>query len=197
MARRSARTRSPATRKALGWDSAPFEVPADILTLARCGQALGRQPQRVGEAPCRSRGDNAREFERRMSGDLPASFDATIDAYKQKLAADKPKVATRKSSEMALEVINGALAEDARRFGRPDRLQQHQDQPDQGAFADRLRQPLRPLRHPRTRHGGGDERHGAAWRADPLLRHLPLLLRLCAAGHAARLADGHPRRSSS
>ena len=30
-------------------------------------------------------------------------------AYKEKLAADKPKVATRKSSEMALEVINGAL----------------------------------------------------------------------------------------
>ena len=32
-------------------------------------------------------------------------------AYKEKLAADKPKVATRKSSEMALEVINGACPE--------------------------------------------------------------------------------------
>ena len=46
-----------------------------------------------------------------MAGKLPANFDDTIAAYKQKLATDKPKVATRKSSEMALEVINGALAE--------------------------------------------------------------------------------------
>ena len=44
-------------------------------------------------------------------GELPAGFDAAIAAYKKKLAADKPKVATRKSSEMALEVINGALPE--------------------------------------------------------------------------------------
>ncbi len=46
-----------------------------------------------------------------MRGELPASFDDAIAAYKKKLAADKPKVATRKSSEMALEVINGVAAE--------------------------------------------------------------------------------------
>ena len=38
-------------------------------------------------------------------------FARPIDAYKQKLAADKPKVATRKSSQMALEVINAVLPE--------------------------------------------------------------------------------------
>ena len=47
------------------------------------------------------------EFERRMRGDLPGGLDAAIADYKRRLAADKPKVATRKSSEMALEVING------------------------------------------------------------------------------------------
>jgi transketolase len=46
-----------------------------------------------------------------MRGDLPAGLDEAIDAYKRKLAADKPKVATRKSSEMALEVINGVAPE--------------------------------------------------------------------------------------
>src|SRR5690606_10852402 len=51
------------------------------------------------------------EFERRMKGDLPAGLDAAIVAYKEKLSADKPKVATRKSSEMALEVINDIVVE--------------------------------------------------------------------------------------
>src|SRR5690606_26422366 len=51
------------------------------------------------------------EFERRMRGDLPAGLDEAIDAYKRKLVADKPKVATRKSSEMALEIINGVVPE--------------------------------------------------------------------------------------
>src|SRR5690606_10404028 len=44
-------------------------------------------------------------------GELPATLDAVIADYKRKLANDKPKVATRKSSEMALEVINGAVPE--------------------------------------------------------------------------------------
>ena len=46
-----------------------------------------------------------------MRGDLPVGFDDAIAQYKKKLAADKPKVATRKSSEMALEVINGVVPE--------------------------------------------------------------------------------------
>jgi transketolase len=46
-----------------------------------------------------------------MRGDLPAGLDAALEDYKRKLAADKPKVATRKSSEMALEVINGVVPE--------------------------------------------------------------------------------------
>jgi transketolase len=51
------------------------------------------------------------EFERRMRGDLPVDLDAAIQDYKKKLVAEKPKVATRKSSEMALEVINAAVPE--------------------------------------------------------------------------------------
>src|SRR5690606_17349400 len=44
-------------------------------------------------------------------GDLPAAWGETIAAAKQKLVADKPKVATRKASQMALEVINAVLPE--------------------------------------------------------------------------------------
>ncbi|CAI2932803.1 transketolase [Aminobacter sp. P9b] len=101
-----------ATRKALGWDYPAFEVPSDILDawrLAGLNSAKKRNDweKRLAEAETEVRA----EFERRMRGDLPANFDATIAEYKKKLAADKPKVATRKSSEMALEVINGVVPE--------------------------------------------------------------------------------------
>jgi transketolase len=101
-----------ATRKALGWSSAPFEVPSDILDawrLAGLRSVKHRKEweKRLAEANAETRG----EFERRMRGDLPGSFEPAMAAYKQKLAAEKPKVATRKSSEMALEIVNGAVPE--------------------------------------------------------------------------------------
>ena len=101
-----------ATRKALGWDYKPFEVPSDVLDawrLAGLTPAKKRKEweKRLAEADAELRA----EFERRMRGDLPAGLDAAIADYKKKLAADKPKVATRKSSEMALEVINGVVVE--------------------------------------------------------------------------------------
>ncbi len=99
-------------RKALGWDAEPFTVPSDVLDawrLAGLRSARERKEweKRLNAADAGTRG----EFERRMRGDLAEGFDAAIDAYKRKLAADKPKVATRKSSEMALEIINGVLPE--------------------------------------------------------------------------------------
>ncbi|MET0596557.1 MAG: transketolase [Mesorhizobium sp.] len=101
-----------ATRKALDWPYPPFEVPADILSAWRqAGQrsagARDAWQKRLASAQAGTRS----EFERRQSGRLPEGFDAAIAAYKQKLVADKPKVATRKSSEMALEVINGVVPE--------------------------------------------------------------------------------------
>ncbi len=51
-------------------------------------------------------GERAQAFKTALSGDLPANFAAELAAYKAKLSADKPKWATRKSSQMALEVFN-------------------------------------------------------------------------------------------
>jgi transketolase len=101
-----------ATRKALGWDAKPFEIPSDILDawrLAGLNAGKKRAPweQRLAAADAEIRA----EFERRMRGELPGGLDTAIAEYKKKLVADKPKVATRKSSEMALEVINGVVPE--------------------------------------------------------------------------------------
>ncbi|WP_315924805.1 transketolase [Mesorhizobium sp. SP-1A] len=99
-------------RKFFNWDSPPFEVPADILGAWREAGGKGAKARSDWEARLAKAEPELRaEFERRMKGDLPAGFDAAIADYKKKLAADKPKVATRKSSEMALEVINGIVPE--------------------------------------------------------------------------------------
>ena len=97
-------------KQALGIDYPPFEIPSHILDAWR---AAGTRSQNVrGEWEARlAKSEKKAEFERRMAGTLPADFDATMAAYKEKLVADKPKVATRKSSQMALEVINKALPE--------------------------------------------------------------------------------------
>lgn len=97
-----------ATRAALGWTLPPFEVPDNVRSawtdIARRGAAA-----------------NAAWRERKAASPHRESFDAAlapvdaerlalpIDAYKARLAQDAPKVATRKASEMALEVINQTL----------------------------------------------------------------------------------------
>ena len=101
-----------ATRKALNWDSPPFVVPSDVLDDWRlAGLRSGKERKAWEKRLADSKPELRSEFERRMSGELPAEFDQAIVAYKKKLADEQPAVATRKSSEMALEVINGALPE--------------------------------------------------------------------------------------
>lgn len=101
-----------ATRKALGWEDAPFTVPADVLDAWRAAGVKAALPREAWEKRLAAANAETRaEFERRFRGDLPAGFEQTIIDYKKKLSAEKPKVATRKASEMALEVINGVVPE--------------------------------------------------------------------------------------
>jgi transketolase len=97
-------------KAALGIAYPAFEIPAEILDTWR---AAGKRSQNLrGEWQARLDASPQRaEFTRRMQGELPEGFKAAMGAYKQKLAEDKPKVATRKSGQMALEVINKALPE--------------------------------------------------------------------------------------
>jgi transketolase len=101
-----------ATRKALGWTAPAFEVPSDILDAWRLAGLRSTKDRKAWEKRLAAAESEKRsEFERRVRGDLPGGFEPAMAAYKQKLAADKPKVATRKSSEMALEIINGVVPE--------------------------------------------------------------------------------------
>jgi len=101
-----------AAKKNLGIDYPAFEIPAHILNAwraagTRSANLRGAWEGRVAAADPAKRA----EFERRTKGELPTAWNETIEAFKAKLIADKPKVATRKSSQMALEVINKILPE--------------------------------------------------------------------------------------
>lgn len=101
-----------ATREALSWTAEPFEVPSDILDAwriagLRSANARKEWEQRFNDAEAEVRG----EFERRVRGDLPAGFDAAMDAYKKELAETQPKTATRKASQAVLKVVTGNVPE--------------------------------------------------------------------------------------
>jgi transketolase len=100
-------------RKALGWTSAPFEVPADILKAWRAAGARSKAvhadwKKRVTELDKSKRA----EFERRMKGDLPrqALADA-VGEVKEKLATQPKELATRAASEIVLENLIPTLPE--------------------------------------------------------------------------------------
>ncbi|MCW5879305.1 MAG: transketolase, partial [Anaerolineales bacterium] len=97
-------------KAALGIDYPAFEVPAHIVEAWR---AAGTRSQNIrGEWEARlAKSEKRDEFTRRMSGKLPSDFARAMGDYKQKLAEDKPKVASRKASQMALEIINKTVPE--------------------------------------------------------------------------------------
>jgi len=97
-----------ATREALGWTSAPFEIPADI---AGAWNAVARGV--VAERAWRDRfeayrslfPEEAAEFERRMAGDLLPAYAEKLPAVLETIAANATAFATRKSSQNALDAI--------------------------------------------------------------------------------------------
>ncbi len=97
-----------ATRVALGWDLPAFEVPQDVYDAWRAISVRGNSARLEWEKRLKNN-DKADAF--KVSFDAPdaAALEAAINAYKSQLSADAPKVATRKASEMALEILNGTL----------------------------------------------------------------------------------------
>jgi transketolase len=94
-----------AARKELGWDSPPFEIPADVLGAWREFGKRGTAEhlewnRRLSESGKRE------EFEARLSARVDDSW---LKPHVDSLLANPPKVATRKASEMALEAINPAV----------------------------------------------------------------------------------------
>jgi transketolase len=100
-------------RKTLGWTSAPFEVPPDILKAWRTAGSRSKAAHADWTKRLAALDDTKRkEFERRMRGDLPKqALSEAVRAVKSKLAAQPKEIATRAASELVLESLIPALPE--------------------------------------------------------------------------------------
>ena len=103
-----------ATRDALGWTAAPFEVPTDV---SRAWHAVDRGQAMEAEWRLRFHAYRAEypmeaaEFERRMAGELHASFAPALPGVFEGVAAKLDAVATRKASQNALDALNTLVPE--------------------------------------------------------------------------------------
>lgn len=103
-----------ATRQALGWTSAPFEIPGDIASAwdARAkGQAAEADWQENFAAYRQAFPELASDFERRQDGLLPSRFSRQADAYIAECQAKGESPATRKASQNCLDAYGPLLPE--------------------------------------------------------------------------------------
>ncbi len=100
-------------RKNLGWPYPPFEIPSDVADAWRAAAARGKPARAAWQQRLKAMGaDKRTEFERRMAGDLPADkLAAAMHTIKQALAGAPKDIATRASSEFALETLVPAVPE--------------------------------------------------------------------------------------
>jgi len=97
-------------KAALGLSPEPFDVSTDVLeawrnSAKRSQGAHADWKKRLAASP------KGEELTRRMAGKVSPKLDAAIAGFKTKLAAEPQTIATRKASELALEVITEAVPE--------------------------------------------------------------------------------------
>ena len=91
------------TRAALGWEHAPFEIPQPIVESWRAVGARGRAARQAWED--RRKAADSAAFDAAMAGDFDAPVGDAVLAWKQALAAEPQKIATRVASQKALDAI--------------------------------------------------------------------------------------------
>jgi len=99
-----------AAKAMLRWEAAPFTVPQEITEPWTAAGARGAGTRRAWLKRL-ARHNQRSEFERVMAGKLPDNWHEAVAAMKQDIAASKPKLATRASSQKVLETLVAATPE--------------------------------------------------------------------------------------
>jgi transketolase len=99
-----------AAKTALGWPHLPFTVPEDVARPWHAAGSRGAGTRRAWLKRVQKHPQKA-EFERVMAGKLPEGWAEAMSAYKASLVTAMPKLATRQSSQKALEVLVPAIPE--------------------------------------------------------------------------------------
>jgi transketolase len=93
-----------AARANLGWTDEPFVIPDEVLRPWRAAGRRSRKDLKAWEARLAASPQQA-EFERAVSGELPAHAFDRLDGFIAKAEAEKPAAATRQHSGAVLEQI--------------------------------------------------------------------------------------------
>ncbi|OBU06308.1 transketolase [Morganella psychrotolerans] len=103
-----------ATRAALNWPYAPFEIPQDIYNewdAKKAGKAVESEWDVKFAQYEKAFPELAREYRRRVEGELPAQWKADAKAFIQNLQDNPANIASRKASQNALEAFGKVLPE--------------------------------------------------------------------------------------
>jgi transketolase len=108
------RIEAAATRAALDWPHAAFDIPPEIraaFDARAAGRARHARWRERFEAYRKTHPEAAAEFERRMDGRLPTGFTVLADALLRRVQNNAASIATRKASQEAIGRIARALPE--------------------------------------------------------------------------------------
>ncbi|AMG01141.1 transketolase [Vibrio harveyi] len=103
-----------ATRKELGWEHGPFEIPQEVYaewSAKEAGAAKEAAWDEKFAAYEAAYPELAAEFKRRVNGDLPAEWEAKANQIIADLQANPANIASRKASQNALEAFGQMLPE--------------------------------------------------------------------------------------
>ncbi|AVF35727.1 transketolase [Rahnella sikkimica] len=103
-----------ATREALGWKYAAFEIPQDIYAqwdAKEAGKAKESAWDEKFAAYAKAHPELAKEFKRRINGELPANWETDAQKFIEELQAKPANIASRKASQNALEAFGKVLPE--------------------------------------------------------------------------------------
>jgi len=97
-----------ATRAALGWAHPAFDIPDEVYSAwstiaARGNEARSKWAKQLDQDML------GQDFMNSLIRPEVAPLQSELTEYKAQLSANQPKVATRKASQMALEVVNATL----------------------------------------------------------------------------------------
>jgi len=101
-----------ATRAAIGWHYPPFEIPSSVYEgwdARGKGAKLEREWNDKFAVYEKSHPELAREFRRRVAGDLPAQWDAHCRDLLDRISAKAESIATRKASQNTIEGLAPVL----------------------------------------------------------------------------------------
>ena len=183
------------TRKALDWSEEPFKIPRDAARLWKAAGARGAEEREAWTERFAQLSDRKqKEFHRAHAREVPSRLSAAVKNFKEQISSEKPSLATRKASQMALEVLNGVIPEtiggSADLTGSNNTLTDGLGVVTAGDFSGRyIHYGVREHAMAAAMNG-----HGAARRVPALWRHLPRLHRLLSSGDPPLGADEAARR---